>query len=270
MLENLEEFIKIPTLANDEVSNKLGISYISTLLKDIGFSVSVEGNSPYHQPTVIARYNSINSLGKVVLYAHYDVEPVNINEEWISINPFKIKEINGRLYGRGIADNKGPLIARIQAIKEMLLENKNIPSILWLIQGEEEVQGSIPFTAFPNALKNFNSKYFIEETGYHNQDTPKLFILPKTINKEILNSLKTSLYNDKVEVEYRTLNKVFTKGKCPFLSIIPDNAYYLGFGPNDEHSAIHKSNESLNKEKLIEHITKFKIFLSWIDKNDKA
>jgi len=266
MLKNLSNFIQIPTLAYDKINNNLAISFLTKLLEEIGFTVSIEGNSEYHQPTIIAKYNSTNSDAKVVLYGHYDVEKVNEGEKWVSNDPFIMEERNGRLFGRGIADNKGILIARIEAIREMILTKEGIPSILWLIQGEEEVQGKVPFTVFPKAIKSFNANYFVEETGYNQDGVGKLFILPKTIKSEIVDSLNEVLFSGNANVEYRTLNKLFVNSRCPFLNIIPENGYYIGFGPNDEYSNIHIKNESLDKELLLNHIAKFKTFLTWITK----
>src|SRR5690625_4911170 len=72
-------------------------------------------------------------------YNHYDVQPVDPIEEWLS-DPFKVDIRDGKLFGRGIADNKGNLIARICAIHAYQQVYGELPvNIKFIIEGEEEV-----------------------------------------------------------------------------------------------------------------------------------
>ena len=198
-----------------------------------------------------------------MLYGHYDVEKIKDWENW-NTPPFELVEKQGRVYGRGIADNKGVLLTRIYAIKEMLEENEDIPNILWIIQGEEEVGGQTPFEVMPELFAAFDAKIYVEETGVYKRDgTPVLFHLPKTETiPTFLDSLNHAIYAGKAICENRNLNKF---GKCPFLHNIPAHGYYIGFGPNDGACNIHKDNESLDKKNLEQHHEVFKKFIRWIN-----
>ena len=145
------------------------------------------------------------------------------------------------------------------------IESKEeIPNILWIIQGEEEIGGQTPFEVIPKYFSDFGSKLYLEETGVYKDDkTPVIFHLPKTENKPtFLDSLNKAIYSGKAIFENRNLNKF---SECPFLKNIPENGYYIGFGPNDSLSNIHKENESLDINNLEEHKYVFKKFIRWVN-----
>lgn len=261
--EILKDFIAIPTIANDKEANQSGIDFVRNILEPLGFEFKTEGESPFHQPVIVAKYTNVKSDKKVVLYGHYDVEKIKGWEKW-KTPPFELVEKDGRFYCRGIADNKGILLTRLLAIKEMFEASEEIPNILWIIQGEEEVGGQTPFEVIPKHLADFGSKIYLEETGVHKSDrTPVIFHLPKTETPlAFLDSLNNAIYSGKAILENRHLNKF---SKCPFLHSIPENGYYIGFGPNDGLCNIHKDNESLDKQNLEQHKDVFKKFIRWVN-----
>lgn len=101
-------------------------------------------------------YGEINS-GKektLTFYNHYDVQPEDPIEEWLS-NPFKAEIREGKIFARGVADNKGNLIARICAVHAFLQVYDELPvNIKFIFEGEEEV-GSPHLEFF---AKNFPEK----------------------------------------------------------------------------------------------------------------
>lgn len=262
-LEKLKDFIAIRTIANNKEANEAGIQFVRSILEPLGFEVTTEGESPYHQPVVVAKYENTSSDKKVVLYGHYDVERIKEWEDWDTA-PFDLVEKQERYYCRGIADNKGILLSRLIAIREMFESGEELPSILWIMQGEEEVAGKTPFEVIPEHFADFGSKIYVEETGVHKKDgTPVIFHLPETQQAPaFLPSLNEAIYEGRAVLENRHLNK-FTK--CPFLHNIPEDGYYIGFGPNDSLCNIHKANESLDKNKLYEHKDVFKAFIRWVN-----
>jgi acetylornithine deacetylase/succinyl-diaminopimelate desuccinylase-like protein len=261
--ETLKHFIAIPTIANDKEANQSGIDFVKSILEPLGFEFATEGESPYYQPVIVAKYINNKSDKKVVLYGHYDVEKIKDWEKW-NTPPFELIEREERIYCRGIADNKGILLTRLLAIKEMFKAGEEIPNILWVIQGEEEVGGQTPFEVLPKHFEEFGSKIYLEETGVHKNDkTPVIFHLPKTETPPaFLVSLNNTIYSGKAIFKNRNLNKFST---CPFLHNIPENGYYIGFGPNDGFCNIHKANESLDIQLLLEHKEVFKKFIRWVN-----
>lgn len=263
-----QQFIRLPSLDNHKTGNEETIDFIVNFLGNIGFNIRIEASEKTDQPTIVAHYAGQESKNKIVFYGHYDIAPVQSFEEWISDDPFELMQIDDRLYGRGIADNKGPLLARMIAIKSLINSNKSVPKILWLIQGEEEIsEGSrVAEVIFKTEIAKFNSRVFIEETGFNNIDQGKQISFlwsPSKTESELVpwKKLLSSTLNTPI-IEYRHLNKLNAATTCPLLTNLPDDAIYIGFGPNDRFHQIHRENESLNAEKLLIHQQQFSEFIT--------
>jgi acetylornithine deacetylase/succinyl-diaminopimelate desuccinylase-like protein len=83
----------------------------------------------------------------VFLYAHHDVQPINFAQDWRS-DPWKLTLHEGRLYGRGAADDKGAITSQLGAIAAFLKTRGSLPvNVKMLVEGEEEI-GSRNLDAF--------------------------------------------------------------------------------------------------------------------------
>lgn len=261
--KKLAEFVALETTAFNQEQNQKAIDLLVSHFNEMGFKVSVEGESQYHQPVIVAKYTNANSSGKVVIYGHYDVEPTKSTEVW-QTPPFELTEKEGRLYGRGIADNKGVLLTRILALQEMRDSGLELPNILYVIQGEEEVEGETAFEVFSKHITEFNARFYLEETGMHRAGMPLILFISN--NDDLLatiNDLNNTLYNGEALIENRKLNKF---SKCAFFENIPQDGIYLAFGPNDEFCNIHGADESLSDVNLLAHIDVFKNFIILVNK----
>ena len=99
-------------------------------------------------PAIIGRRPSAANKPTVLLYAHHDVQPVGDRAAW-NTDPWEATEINGRLYGRGTADDKAGILvhyAAIQALEELLGADHGL-GLTVFIEGEEEI-GSPFFSQF--------------------------------------------------------------------------------------------------------------------------
>src|SRR5919206_4855534 len=110
---------------------------VETLLTAAGFETQqlrVDGGPP-------AVYGELAGGGDrtLLLYNHYDVQPVDPIELWES-PPFEPTLREGRLYARGAADNKAEVGVRLAAIRALREERGSAPlTIRWIIEGEEEL-----------------------------------------------------------------------------------------------------------------------------------
>ncbi len=269
--EKLAQFVSYNTIANAIEDNKLAISFITQIMSDLGFNCSVVGESKYNQPCIIARRNARNNgRGSLVLYGHYDIERVRDPSKWHT-DPYKLTQVDNRYFAVGIADNKGPLLARIKAVENLDLKREPAPEILWLIQGEEEVGSEIAHIIFKEVMKQVDASIFVDETAYHKNNIQEFLVGSKNeIVLEIVKNLTKFLSPADIsyDIQIRSLDKSFTPGCCPFLSNIPSGKIYFSFGPNDKKSNIHRSNESLDIHYLEHHILQFSEFLKYIAIND--
>jgi acetylornithine deacetylase/succinyl-diaminopimelate desuccinylase-like protein len=93
-------------------------------------------------------FGSIGSGARTLLvYDHYDVQPPEPLDRWLS-PAFEPTQRDGKLYARGVADNKGNLMLRLQAIETWLATEGELPiTINFLVEGEEEI-GSVHLEQF--------------------------------------------------------------------------------------------------------------------------
>jgi cysteinylglycine-S-conjugate dipeptidase len=87
-------------------------------------------------PAVIARFPAPAGMPTVCLYAHHDVQPEGDPAGWAT-PPFMATEVNGRLYGRGVSDDKGGFAVHLAALRAF--GGKPPVGVTLFIEGEEEV-----------------------------------------------------------------------------------------------------------------------------------
>lgn len=136
----LKDLVRFPSVSADSAF-KGGLQdtrdYLEGQLKAIGFAVEViptPGN-----PIILAEHLVAPEAPKVVIYGHYDVQPPDPLDLWES-NPFEPEVRGDRVYGRGAADNKGPVSVYLGAISELLEEEPDLRlNLVLLLEGEEEI-----------------------------------------------------------------------------------------------------------------------------------
>src|SRR3954471_18063839 len=152
-VEKLKEFIRQPSVSADSKFRE-GMrgaqEFVAALLGGMGFAVEVVKTELH--PIILATRDGDKSWPHVVIYGHYDVQPADPLNLWTT--PAFEPTIRGnRIYGRGAADNKGPLLTNVAAVAQLLEANPTLPlRITFLIEGEEEM-GSPSFPKFLEAHK---------------------------------------------------------------------------------------------------------------------
>lgn len=108
---------------------------VGEMLNSRGFSVEI---LPTDGAPVVFAERSGRSDKTMLIYNHYDVQPPEPLELWDS-PPFQPTLRDGKLYGRGVSDDKGHLVSRLFAIDALLEENGELPcNVKFIIEGEEE------------------------------------------------------------------------------------------------------------------------------------
>lgn len=112
---------------------------IVAMLTEAGFDNTRLLESSNGHPAVFAEKPGPEGAPKVLLYAHYDVQPPGPIEEW-ETTPFDPVERDGRLYGRGVSDDKAGIVMHLGAIAA---HGESLPvGVQLFLEGEEEA-GSI-------------------------------------------------------------------------------------------------------------------------------
>lgn len=88
-------------------------------------------------PYVVANYKVSPDAETILIYGHYDVQPAAKEDGWSS-DPFELTERDGKLYARGVIDNKGQFMVHIYTIGELIKRGKLKYNIKFLIEGNEE------------------------------------------------------------------------------------------------------------------------------------
>ncbi|TNB49094.1 M20/M25/M40 family metallo-hydrolase [Martelella lutilitoris] len=131
------EYVSHPSIS---AQNK-GIREVAGILVDkltaMGFEA--ETIATKNHPMVLGRWEKKPGKPTVLLYGHYDVQPPEPLSEWKS-PPFEPTIRDGRIYARGIGDNKGQHFAQLMAIETLLETAGELPcNVLFLLEGEEEI-----------------------------------------------------------------------------------------------------------------------------------
>lgn len=141
-LDELKQFLRIPsisTLPENTGDVRRAAEFLAAELKRIGME-NVRLIETAGHPLVYADH--LHAAGKptVLCYGHYDVQPPDPLDEWLS-PPFEPEERNGNIYARGAVDDKGQLWMQVKAL-EALLKSGALPvNVRVLAEGEEEVGG---------------------------------------------------------------------------------------------------------------------------------
>ena len=140
-LTELKEFIRIPSVSSQPKHApdvKRCAEWLANHLRQVGLENVRVINTPRH-PIVYADWLHVPARPTVLVYGHYDVQPVEPLNEW-RIPPFEPVIRDQNLYGRGACDDKGQLFAHVKAIEFYLRNKQRLPvNVKCLFDGEEEI-----------------------------------------------------------------------------------------------------------------------------------
>ncbi|WP_032918502.1 M20/M25/M40 family metallo-hydrolase [Mesorhizobium erdmanii] len=147
-VDRLLEYLRHPSISVENIGMEVVAELLVRMLSDLGFEAQMIQTPGC--PVVMARWERVPGAPTVLLYGHYDVQPPDPLEAWVS-PPFEPRIRDGRVYARGAGDNKGQHFAQILALESHLAVHGRLPcNVLFLLEGEEEV-GSPNLAGFVRA-----------------------------------------------------------------------------------------------------------------------
>ncbi|MBI3840933.1 MAG: M20/M25/M40 family metallo-hydrolase [Thaumarchaeota archaeon] len=149
---------------------------VETMLREIGATTKVlrmDGVAPL----VYGEVKSSRSSKTLLFYNHYDVQPEEPLELWKS-PPFKPEIRDGRIYGRGVSDDKGELVSRLKLVEAYMKTSGGPPcNVKFCFEGEEET-GSVHLEEYVSKNSDlFKADAVVWEFGTVDlQDRPKVIL----------------------------------------------------------------------------------------------
>ena len=136
-LETLYELLRLESISAQNKGIEETSEKLKAIMEDAGITTRIipaVGN-----PVVYGEIITDPNAFTLLIYGHYDVQPPDPVEEWLS-PPFEPTIRDGKIYCRGVGDNKGQLIAQVLAIKSYLDIKGKLPiNVKFIFEGEEEV-----------------------------------------------------------------------------------------------------------------------------------
>jgi acetylornithine deacetylase/succinyl-diaminopimelate desuccinylase-like protein len=134
-IRELTRLVSQPSVGAQDWGLKECAALVGQMLEKRGFAVRV---LPTEGAPVVFAERKGKSDKTLLFYNHYDVQPAEPLELWES-PPFEPELRNGKLYGRGVSDDKGHIAARLFALDALLDSDGELPcNIKFVIEGEEE------------------------------------------------------------------------------------------------------------------------------------
>lgn len=151
-IEELKDFLRIPsisTLPENKPDMQKAANFVADKLKIAGLN-KIEIFQTEGHPLVYGEWLGAPGKPTVLIYGHYDVQPVDPIELWSS-SPFEPTIVGDNIFARGATDDKGQMYMHIKSVEAYFKTNGSLPlNVKFLIEGEEEI-GSENLSVF---LKN--------------------------------------------------------------------------------------------------------------------
>lgn len=144
MVNSLAKFVSFKTIsASPKFTGECnqGAAFLRRHCNYLGAKTKLFTTGVDTNPVVFARFNATaaDKVDKTILfYGHYDVVGAETNRPKWRTDPYQLTSINGFLYGRGVSDNKGPILASLYAAADLARTKALRLNVVFLIEGEEE------------------------------------------------------------------------------------------------------------------------------------
>jgi acetylornithine deacetylase/succinyl-diaminopimelate desuccinylase-like protein len=173
-IAELSRLVAQPSVGAQNLGLRECAALVGEMLKARGFEVQIMETAG--APVVFGERNG-RSDKTLLIYNHYDVQPPEPLELW-ETPPFEPSLRDGKLYGRGVSDDKGHIVARLFAIDSLLETYGELPcNIKFIIEGEEETASVNLFEFVRNHKSQLQADACIWEFGgVDHRDVPMLYL----------------------------------------------------------------------------------------------
>ena len=174
----LSDFIAIESVSTDKSRHKeilKAVDFLKKMISKLGFEVDIYQIKD-SSPLIVAKRIISPNLKTIGIYAHYDVQPEDPVDKWDS-PPFKLDIRGGKIYGRGVADDKGHIIQILTAIDRSIKNKKLSNNIVLVFEGEEENKGANFELFVGQAKKDLETVdvFYIFDMGMKAKNIPQIF-----------------------------------------------------------------------------------------------
>jgi len=140
-LQELIEFARIPSVSTDPQhldDMTRAAEWVAAKLRRAG-PIDVRSMPTGGHPVVYGEWLGAPKAPTLLIYGHYDVQPPDPLEQWRSA-PFTPELRDGRVYGRGVSDNKGPMLIPLEVAQAFFATRGALPlNVKFIFEGEEEI-----------------------------------------------------------------------------------------------------------------------------------
>jgi succinyl-diaminopimelate desuccinylase len=158
--DELAEFLRIPSVSADTSRHadvRQAADWVASQFRALGLATELIETTG--QPLVYAETPKVPGQPTVLVYGHYDVQPVEPLSEWLS-PPFEPTKRSGNIYARGATDDKGQMLTHILSARAWLKTRGKLPvQLKFAIEGEEEVgsRGIYEYLKKPEAAEKLRA-----------------------------------------------------------------------------------------------------------------
>jgi acetylornithine deacetylase/succinyl-diaminopimelate desuccinylase-like protein len=211
-IDELIRLCRLPSVSAEGRAIEETAELVSEMLRSLGFRTQILPKASGH-PVVYGELAGASRGKTLLFYNHYDVQPAEPLDLWSS-PPFEPALRGDKLYGRGVCDNKGNIVARLAAIRAFQAVRGQVPlSLKFCIEGDEEIgsPGIEPFVEEHRELLAADACLW-EGGGVNWQGQPQITL-----------GVKGLLY---VELEARGANR---DAHSSYATVVPNPAWRLAW-----------------------------------------